>query len=235
MTKRNLILALGVFACAGMTMGVLAQQRGGGGAPAAGGRGGRGAAQQATLIFREGWKDTTAMTPLSQALVTNPDLELKMYGTGKEDFGLTNEGGVNHVWTGLCAAGCGVSLRSKENSMDLTGKAKVRWFIKTSGFHEVRPLLKLADGTYLVGDHIDSSTIDYRQSEFYLSEVHWLKIDMTTVVTKGRVLDQVDLSKVEEVGFVDLTPGSGHGDGGYSDVGWVEVYGKAVKRDVAAK
>jgi len=92
MTKRSLTLALGVFAFAGLTMGALAQQLGGGAAPGGGGGRGRGAAQQSTLLFREGWKDTTAMTPLSQALVTNPDLELKMYGTGKEDFGLTNEG-----------------------------------------------------------------------------------------------------------------------------------------------
>jgi hypothetical protein len=34
-------------------------------------------------------------------------------------------------------------------------------------------------------------------------------------------------------GFADLTPGSGHGTGGYSDMGWIEVYGKAVKRDAA--
>jgi hypothetical protein len=233
MTKRSLLLALGAIACAGMTMGALAQQRGGGGAPgAAGGGRGRGGAQPATLIFKEGWKDTTTMIPMSQASVSNPDLELKMYGTGKEDFSITNEGGVNHIWTGLCAAGCGVSLRNKDNFVDLTGKAKIRWFIKTSGFHEVRPMLKLADGSYVIGDHIDSSTIDYRESEFYISEVHWLKIDMTTVVTKGKVLEpaQVDLSKVDEIGFVDLTPGSGHGDGGYSDVGWIEVYGKAVKR-----
>jgi hypothetical protein len=31
---------------------------------------------------------------------------------------------------------------------------------------------------------------------------------------------------------VDLTPGSGHGLGGFSDVGWMEVYGKPVRRDV---
>jgi hypothetical protein len=35
---------------------------------------------------------------------------------------------------------------------------------------------------------------------------------------------------VDEVGFVDLTPGSGHGFGGFSNVGWIEVYGNAVPR-----
>jgi hypothetical protein len=38
------------------------------------------------------------------------------------------------------------------------------------------------------------------------------------------------LSRVDEVGFVDLMPSSGHGPGGWSDVGRVEVFGKPVKR-----
>jgi len=39
-----------------------------------------------------------------------------------------------------------------------------------------------------------------------------------------------DLSRVDEVGFVDLMPGSGHGNGGWSDLAWIEVYGKPVPR-----
>jgi hypothetical protein len=45
----------------------------------------------------------------------------------------------------------------------------------------------------------------------------------------------MDLSKVDEIGFTDLMPGSGHGDGGYSDLGWIEVYGKPVPRSGAGK
>jgi hypothetical protein len=40
----------------------------------------------------------------------------------------------------------------------------------------------------------------------------------------------VDLSKVDEIGFVDLMPGSGHGQGGWVDVAQVEVYGGSVPR-----
>jgi len=58
-------------------------------------------------------------------------------------------------------------------------------------------------------------------------------MDMDRVITRGDLLDRVDLSKVDEVGFTDLMPGSGHGDGGYSGVGWIEVYGKPVTRDGA--
>jgi hypothetical protein len=38
------------------------------------------------------------------------------------------------------------------------------------------------------------------------------------------------MSKVDEIGFVDLLPGSGHGPGGWIDVATIEVYAKPVKR-----
>lgn len=203
-------------------------------APPAGGRGGgRGAAPQpAVLVFKETWKDGPGNVPMTQDFVTNPDLQLNLYpGMVKEDFGVTSEGNVPHIWTGLCSSSCALTLSSKTNFIDLTGKAKIRWYTKVSGFHEIRPVLKLADGTYLVGDHVDANIVDYKESEFFLSEVRWLKLDQAKVQTKGTLLDKVDLSKVDAVGFADLTPGSGHGTGGYSDVGWIEVYGKPVKRD----
>lgn len=168
---------------------------------------------------------------MAQANLTNPDLELHMYGIGKTDFSVTNEGNMPHIWTGECESSCALTLRHKDNLVDLTGKARIRWATKTSGFHQIRPVLKLVDGTYLIGDHVDANTVDYLQSEFFLSDVRWLKLDVTPKVqTKGTLLDKVDLSKVDEIGFGDLTPGSGHGSGGYSDVGWIEVYGKSIKR-----
>jgi len=187
------------------------------------------APQPAPLFFREGWKDTAAV-PVTQSVVGNPDLDLKVYGATKDDMSVNNEGGVPHLWTGLCPAGCAVVFRHKANLVDLTGKARIRWYTKTSGFHEIRPIVKLADGTWLVGNHADANTFDFAESEFYLADVRWIKLDIEKVQTKGLLLDKVDLSKVDEIGFVDLTPGSGHGQGGYSDVGWVEVYGKPVKR-----
>ena len=194
--------------------------------------GGRGPAPQPPpLFFKEPWKDFSGNVPVTQDFVVNPDLQLNLYGAGKEDFGVTNEGNMPHIWTGLCASSCALTLSNKESYADLTGKARIRWYTKTSGFHQVRPVLKLADGTWLIGDHVDANTFDYHESEFYLSEVRWLKLDMPKVQTKGNLLDKVDLSMVDAIGFADLTPGSGHGTGGYSDVAWIEVYGKPVKRD----
>ena len=81
-----------------------------------------------------------------------------------------------------------------------------------------------------MGDHTDGSVTDWLQSDFSLVDVHWLRLDISAVVTKGNIVDKADLSKVDEVGFVDLLPGSGHGPGGWIDVAAIEVFGKSVKR-----
>ena len=91
-------------------------------------------------------------------------------------------------------------------------------------------MVKLADGSWLVGDQASGSTRDWLVSEIAFADLHWLKLDITRVVTTGALLDRVDLTKVEEIGFADLMPGSGHGPGGWSDVAQIEVYAKSVAR-----
>ncbi len=179
------------------------------------------------LFLKETWKDTPAV-PATQDVVTNADLVLTVYGKAPE---VNNEGGTPHVWTGLCIPACAVTLKQKNSYADLSGKARIKWFAKTSGFHAIRPVVKLADGRLLVGDFADAYTYDYRTTEFYLADVRWLVLDAATVATKGALLPTVDLGKVDEIGFVDLTSGSGHGLGGFSDLGWIEVYGKPVPRN----
>jgi len=57
--------------------------------------------QPPPLFFKETWKEAPGNVPVTQAFVVNPDLQLTLYGTGKEDFGVTSEGNVPHIWTGL--------------------------------------------------------------------------------------------------------------------------------------
>ncbi|MGA2880178.1 MAG: hypothetical protein ABSG13_14620 [Bryobacteraceae bacterium] len=195
---------------------------------------------QAPLFFREEWKTVPGAGEhgVTQESVWNPRLELKLYGASSKEIQETGKlGDPNnppHVWSGLCTSPCAVALRDKNDLVDLTGLAKIRWVTKVSGFHQVHPIVKLADGTWLVGDHADGSTVDWLQNEFSISEVRWMKLDIDKVVTKGNWVEHPDLSKVDEVGFTDLLPGSGHGPGGWSDVAAFEVYGKAVKRDGGA-
>lgn len=187
------------------------------------------------LFFREEWKQAPAAKehPVTVDATSNADLELKTYGDGKdiqETGEAGNQGNPIHLWTGLCTTPCAATLRDKNNYVDLTGIAKIRWVTKVSGFHQVHPVIRLADGTMLVGDHADGSVGDWLQSEFLISEVRWMRLDPEKVVTKGMIVARPDLSKVDEIGFTDLLPGSGHGQGGWADVAAIEVYGKPVKR-----
>ena len=207
------------------------------GAPAGGGRAGGANRGRPPLFFKEEWKQTEKggehPVDISTAL-SNPNLELKLYGPTAKEFLMTgaagDENNPTHLWTGMCTSPCAATLRDKANMVDLSGLARIKWNTKMSGFHQVRPLIKLADGTFLVGDHADGTTSDWLWSEIALADVKWLKIDVATGVTKGNVVPNVDLTKVDEVGYIDLMPGSGHGPGGWSDVAQIEVYGRPVKR-----
>ena len=194
---------------------------------------------RAPLFFREEWKTVAngGEHGVTQDQVASTNLELRLYGPSSKEVqalgSAQDPSNPPHVWTGLATSPVAVALRDKANYVDLSGLARIRWQTKVSGFHKVRPIVKLADGTWLVGDHTDGSTLDWHDGDFSIAEVRWLKLDIDKVLTKGNWVEHPDLSKVDEVGFTDLLPGSGHGPGGWSDVAWIEVYGKPVKRDAA--
>src|SRR5437867_5886705 len=244
MPRRSVIVSVTCFIFLVMVCSAFAQQRAQ--APAAGQqqegqRAARGArVTRAPLFFREEWKQTPAggehPVDLASAL-SSPNLELKLIGpTGKEILmtgAATDENNPVHLWTGMCTTPCGFTLRDKSNFADLTGLARIKFVTKVSGYHLVRPIVKLADGTMLVGDRAEGSTVDWLESDIAVSELRWRKLDPARLVTVGDWVEKPDLSRVDEIGFADLMPGSGHGQGGWSDVARVEVYGKSVKRESA--
>ncbi|HYP79490.1 MAG TPA: hypothetical protein VEQ17_04325 [Steroidobacteraceae bacterium] len=187
------------------------------------------------LLFREEWKQTAkgGEHPVGAESVGNDDLELNLHVPAGEILLTGAAGDENnpiHLWTGMCTTPCAATLRSKTRLANLTGLARIRWNTKMSGFHQVRPLVKLADGTWLVGDQAAGGTRDWLVSEIAFADVRWLKLDIARVVTTGTLLDKVDLTQVDEIGFADLTPGSGHGPGGWSDVAQIEAYAGPVAR-----
>ena len=131
----------------------------------------------------------------------------------------------------MCTGPCGFTMRDKTNYADLTGLAQVKMVTKMSGLHKVNLIVKLADGTMLVGDKGEGSTADWLENNISIAELRWLKIDPERMVTTGTWIANPNLSKVDEIGFVDLMPSSGHGPGGWADVAKIEVYAKPVKRD----
>ena len=199
----------------------------------------------ATLFFRETWKHDYSGPPegpISQKHVDNPNLELKLYGDqgGRNpDSGIwENQTGPNdppHSYTGTCRKPCALTLKHRTNYVDLTGNAKLRWRTRISRLRHLHPLIKLADGRAFIGDYGETfrSTGDYVETEITFVDIRWLPLDLNQVLVDGNnTWVAVDLSRVDEVGFTDLAPGSAssHGAAARSNVDWIEVYGKAVPR-----
>jgi hypothetical protein len=204
------------------------------------------------LFLREDWKHTPDIKEhaIVQDSVETAGVDLKVYGQTPQytdqdrqsklkDSGiyevLDNEG-VTYIYTGPCLTPCALALRDRNNYADLTGQARMRWRTRQSGFHFLRPIIKLADGTWLVGDHAEGPTPEYRVTEFSFGDVRWKHLDIDYVVTSQQDawVDDPDLSKVDEIGFTDLMPGSpdrhGHGPASTSRVDWIEIYAGKVQR-----
>jgi hypothetical protein len=151
-----------------------------------------------------------ARAPLSQRAVTMPNVDVQLYGDGRNIIVATGNGPqLPRLFFGLCTGPCGFTLRDKEKSFDLRGRASLRFTTIVSGFHRVRPLIKLADGTLLVGDQAEGSTADYHRYDVSFADCRWLTLDPVRGVTLGGAWVQPDLSKVDEVGVFDVIPGSG--------------------------
>lgn len=183
------------------------------------------------LFFREDFRETPAATPITQEHVANPDLILSRHGPGeallKKSHHDRPADDPYYVWSGDVTANWAISLRHRRAFVDLTGQAKIRWRAKQSGFRQLRLIVKLADGRWLVGDQADGDSADWRVREFNVADLRWRVLDIKRVV-EGRWEPNPDLSRVDEIGCTDLMPGGG--TPASSRLDWIEVDGRAVPR-----
>ena len=241
MSRRIAIfLSLNVLLALGLVLTLTAQEPAG--AKGAKGKGPAGAkgkvvAARPGLFFREVWKQlpTNAEHALDQTAIANPDLELTILNNTGEGMMMTGTTGLDgnppHMWTGVNTGGpSAATLKHKTKYADLTGLARIKANIKTSGFHQVHAVVRLANGTYLVADQGVGTFTDWLNYEWAVGDLRWLTLDPKRVVTTGTWVMNPDLSKVDEIGFADLLPGSGHGAGGWVDVAEIEVYANSVAR-----
>jgi hypothetical protein len=199
----------------------------------------------APLLFREDWKHDYAGPregPIGQKHVGHADLELKLYG---DPVNVNPRGGIwenqtgpndpPHTFTGSCRNACALTLRHRKSNLDLTGNAKFKWRTRISRLRYLHPIIKLADGRAFIGDYAETfrANNDYIEAEMNFAEINWLTFDLNQLQVGGdHSFVKIDLSKVDEIGFTDLAPGSpeGKGAGARANVDWIEVYGKAVPR-----
>ena len=208
------------------------------------------------LLFRMTLENDTRL-PLSQDTVTTPNVDLQLYGDGKDILVAVGQGpNAPRTFDGLCDRPCGFTLRDRNNYFDLRGRANIKFATLVSGFHRLRPLIRLADGTLLIGDQAEGSMGDWHQYEISFREVRWLKLDPQRGVTLGWTndltlggmwIENPDLSKVDEVGYFDILPGSGvrvegrpvekmppPPAGGWIAVSSFELWGKPAPRESKA-
>jgi len=183
------------------------------------------------LFFREDWKETPMETPVTQDHVANKDLLLSLHGPGKEGIRKSHHDqpadDPYYIWSGVAEGNWAVSLRHTTNDVDLRGQSRIRWRAKQAGFRVLRPIIKLANGDWLVADGHDDASADWRERDFVIADLTWRRLDIEKVV-EGRVVRSPDLSRVVEIGFTDLMTGGG--SDACSRLDWIEVWGRPVER-----
>lgn len=183
------------------------------------------------LFFREDWKETEPVIPVTQDQVANSNLVLSLHGPGKNKIKKSNHPHIPndpfYIWSGECLNNWALSLKHKNQIVDLTGPARVRWRSKQSGFRRLHLILKLADDNWLISDQYDDQADQWRVMEFEIADLRWRNLDIKSVI-EGDWVDHPDLSGVEEIGFTDLMVGGR--SKASSRVDWIEVYGKPMER-----
>ena len=187
-------------------------------------------AGDADLFFREDWTETPPSLPVTERDLTNPRLEITRHGPGgallKKSFHDNKPNDPHYIWSGLCRGNWALTLRRDDADVDLT-EGRVRWRAKQSGFRLLRVVVQTADGRWFVSDAGDDASDDWRVREVDLPSVRWRELDIGLVV-EGAWAEDVDLSRVTEIGFTDLTAGGR--SRACSRLDWIEVYGGKLPR-----
>jgi hypothetical protein len=188
------------------------------------------------LLFKEEWREplyegerTDVNQRFTPHVVTNPQIEAKLYGTDSNVIRAAQHEGRIDLWTGMSTSPVAVTLRDKRNYVDLTGLARLRWMVRTNAIHTLYPVVKLANGTMIVGDRGISTGGEFLQVEVAFGGMNWFTLDPVKVVVTAPVPNP-DLSKADEVGLATLAPAGGHGTAGSANFSTVELFAKPVPR-----
>ena len=111
---------------------------------------------------------------------------------------MTSHNGIPDLWNGFTTSPVALTLRHKGAYLDLTGLTRMRWRTRTENLHVLHPVVKLADGTLLVGSQTFQSpqrrmvgangfTGDFVVSEVTFDDQRWFELDPEKVVVKLEV------------------------------------------------
>ena len=188
------------------------------------------------LLYGETWKlppykgeQTDENMRVTPAVVTNPNVEVKLYGPDAKVIRAAVHEERFDLWNGMTASPSAVTLRDRRNFVNLTDAARLRWIVRTNAIHSLHPVVKLADGRLIVGDRTITTDGEFLSVEVAFSGMRWYGLDPAKVIVLTEVVNP-DLSKVDEVGLAMLSPGGGHGIAGSANLSNVELFAYAVPR-----
>ena len=195
-----------------------------------------GMAPRPPLLFSEVWRmppytgeQTDENTRVTQAVVTNPNLEVKLYGQDAKVIRAAVHEERFDLWNGLTTSPTAVTLRDRRNLLNLTDAARLRWIVRTNAIHSLNPVAKLADGRLIVGDRTITTHGEYLSVEIAFTGMRWYGLDPAKVIVLTEVISP-DLRGVDEVGLAMLSPGGGHGIAGSANLSNVELFAYPVPR-----
>ena len=188
------------------------------------------------LLFSETWRlppytgeQTDENMRFTPAVVTNSRIEAKLYGTdAKVVRAAVHEERID-LWNGMASSPVAVTLRDRRNYVDLTDASRLRWIVRTNAIHTLHPVVKLADGQFIVGDRGISTHGEFLTVEIAFSGMRWYGLDPVKVVVLTEVANP-NLRKVDEVGLAMLSPGGGHGFAGSANLSTVELFAYPIPR-----
>ena len=187
-------------------------------------------------LFVEPWRlppysgeQTDENMRFTPAVVTNPRVEVKLYGPDASVIRAAVHEERFDLWNGMATSPVAITLRDRRNLVDLTDAARLRWTLRTNAIHLVHPVLRLADGRLIVGDRGITTHGEFLTVEIAFAGMRWYALDPLKVVVLTEVLSP-NLSRVDEVGVAMLSPGGGHGIAGSANLSTVELFAYPVPR-----
>jgi hypothetical protein len=162
-------------------------------------------------------------------VVTNPRIDVRLYGRDASVIRAAEHEERIDLWNGLTNTPVAITIRDKRNYVDLTDAARLAWIVRTNAIYTLHPVVRLADGTLIVGDRMITTHGEFLRVEIAFSGMRWYGLDPDRVVVLTEVADP-DLSRVDEVGLAMLAPGGGHGIAGSANISTVEIYAHPVPR-----
>ena len=161
--------------------------------------------------------------------MTNPNLEIKLYGADASVIRAATHEQRTDLWNGMTTSPAAVTLRDKRSLLDLTGAARLRWILRTNAIHTLHPVVKLADGRLLVGDRTITTQGEFLSVEIAFIGMRWYVLNPAKVAVRAEVVNP-NLQAVDEVGVAMLMPGGGHGIAGSANMSSVELFAYPVPR-----